>query len=103
MSKVIIEAMACGLVVIASDILAHRQTILDGINGFICEGNSAAIRACLEKLLAMSPEVVCGILKHARHDVEECYSMRGNTRLEQDIYRHLLRTRRKQANALPEV
>lgn len=52
MSKGILEAMATGNIVIASDLPAHRNTIDEGINGLICKFDTASIRERIEYVLA---------------------------------------------------
>lgn len=51
MSKVVLEAMACGNVVIASDLPAHRNTIDDGINGVFCKTGIESIQEKLEYVI----------------------------------------------------
>jgi len=90
MSKVMIEAMACGLIVVASDIEAHRQVLADGRNGFICGMETDSIAACLRRLLDTAPDELAAIAQQGVEDVSEKYSMRSNARRELAIYRSLI-------------
>jgi len=50
---VLIEAMACGLPVIASDLPGVRQVFKDGREGYLCRpGEVESLRVCLEKMIS---------------------------------------------------
>ena len=95
MSKVILEAMACGLITIGSNIQPHREVLADGVNGFLCNPDPASIRQCLERVLSMSPSTLNAISARARQDVLDKYSMRTNARRELEIFASLRRKTEK--------
>ena len=101
MSKVILEAMACGLIVVASDIEAHRGVIEDGVNGFLCHTDVAAIGACLRRVLALDAASRRRICERARREAEEKYSMAALALREADIYRAMLGTAMATSRAAP--
>lgn len=82
MSKVILEGMACGNLVIASDIQPHREVIRDGINGFLCPPAEEGIRACLQRILSLSPDELRLVSKNAESDIVRNYSMSRNAEKE---------------------
>jgi glycosyltransferase involved in cell wall biosynthesis len=82
MSKVMIEAMACGLIVVGSDIPAHREVIRHGDNGFLCGTEPEAIRLCLQEILNQSPAKLANIARQAIRDAQNQYSMRANAHRE---------------------
>jgi glycosyltransferase involved in cell wall biosynthesis len=82
MSKGIIEAMACGLIVVASDIPAHREVIRNGENGFLCGTEPEAIRLCLQKILNQSHTKLANITRKAIQDALNHYSMQANAHRE---------------------
>lgn len=90
MTKVILEAMACGLITIVSDIGTHREVIEDGANGFICEPDPAALRICIAGILSLDQQTLSRISGRARRDVVEKYSMRSTAEREWGVYRKLL-------------
>lgn len=49
--KVLIEAMACGLPTIASNVWGNREVIRDGVNGVLCETNSGDIAKKLDMVI----------------------------------------------------
>ena len=89
MSKVMIEAMSCGLIVIGSNIQAHREVLIDGKNGFLCETDPSSIRNCLKRILKKSPHSLDTISRRAREDVIHKYSMRVNAKRELEIFASL--------------
>ncbi len=69
----ILEAMAMGAAVVASDVGAVSDVIQDGVNGYIVEpGSVSAISNALRALT--DSEKRTSIQKNARKDVEEKYS-----------------------------
>jgi glycosyltransferase involved in cell wall biosynthesis len=90
MSKVMIEAMACGLIVIASDIRPHREVIEDGVNGFLADVTPEALSACLARVLTLTADARTRIGARARHDAETRYSMAALAEREVAAYRALL-------------
>jgi len=82
MSKAIIEAMSCGLVVVASDIQAHREVIRHGENGFLCGTTPRSIRHCLQEVMALPPAKLEAVSKQAVQDICDRYSMQANARQE---------------------
>lgn len=49
--KVLIEAMACGLPVIGSDVRGINEIIIDGQNGLLCSTNAPSIRKIIQRLM----------------------------------------------------
>lgn len=71
---VVLEAMACGKTVIASDIMGPRDIITNGKNGFLFEkGNSLDLKECLEKCIE-DKNLMKKIGSSAKLDVENNYS-----------------------------
>lgn len=52
--KSLLEAMGCGLPVIASDIPAHREIITDGQNGILCQNTVSSLARVIKRLIADS-------------------------------------------------
>jgi glycosyltransferase involved in cell wall biosynthesis len=87
MSKVLLEAMACGTLTIASDIRPHREVIEDGVNGLLCGVEAESIRASLRRALSMRPEERTRMTARARGEVVERYSMQALAAREAAFYR----------------
>jgi glycosyltransferase involved in cell wall biosynthesis len=70
----LLEAMSCGLPIIATNISGMSEVIKDGYNGFLVE--PANVEQLKEKIkfLAENPELCREIGKNARKTVEEKYS-----------------------------
>ncbi len=90
MPKVVLEAMASGAFIVASNIRSVQQLLRQGENGLICEPNTESIQASLEKVLAMSDQEFTKITATARHDIEFRYSMDSAVEKELNLYRALL-------------
>ena len=89
MPKVVLEAMASGAVIIASNIRSVRQLLRDGENGFICEPNMNSIQFNLEKVLSLSDEKLQLITKVARNEIENTYSMQACVEQELALFERL--------------
>jgi glycosyltransferase involved in cell wall biosynthesis len=80
---VLMEAMACGLCVIAGDLPTIRELVIDGETGIMVKPGSAdALAAALERALE-DPEALSGLREAARRHVKEEFDLEVNvTRLE---------------------
>jgi glycosyltransferase involved in cell wall biosynthesis len=57
MPTVALEAAACGLPIVATDVGGNREVVLDGINGFVVPPKDPeALAAAMIKVMKMSPE-----------------------------------------------
>lgn len=90
MSKVLLEAMACGTLAMASDIRPHREVVQDGVNGVLCGLDPDAIRAAIERVLVLTDEERSRMVARARQDVLDHYSMDALASREVAIYRSML-------------
>jgi glycosyltransferase involved in cell wall biosynthesis len=53
MPIVVLEALACGLPVVTTDVGEVRRSVRDGVNGYIADGRSpGGIAALMDRLLA---------------------------------------------------
>ena len=90
MSKVMIEAMACGLITIGSNLQSHCEVIEDGVNGFLCGIDADAIRECFRKIIDCSPERRQDVAIAARKSAVEHYSLKTNINREYALYTALV-------------
>jgi glycosyltransferase involved in cell wall biosynthesis len=80
--KALIEAMACGLPVIASNVEGNREIIENGENGLLCEPTTSGIKNCLKRLEEEEGlKILLG--SNARKKVESNFSL--NKQLEGEL------------------
>ena len=75
----VIEAMASGAAVIASDAGAWPDIIRQGVNGYSVSGNHQAINSTLKRLLD-SPQLLLEMGAAARQHAEQHYSIEREAR-----------------------
>lgn len=90
MPKVVLEAMASGAVIIASNIRSVNQLLRCGENGFVCEPNTESIGESLQTVMLNSDEELQKIASVARHEIETHYSMDACVKKEIELYKSLL-------------
>jgi glycosyltransferase involved in cell wall biosynthesis len=74
MPNAVMEAMACGLPILASNIMGHDELIENGENGFLVNLNDKLGFASALKKLAADEELRIKMGKNSRRKVEENYS-----------------------------
>ncbi|MGC9188727.1 MAG: glycosyltransferase [Sulfurihydrogenibium sp.] len=62
--NVVLEAMASGLIPLVPDVGASKEHIIDGVNGFIVEGNNPKHYKQILELLASNEKLTLGIKKN---------------------------------------
>lgn len=74
-SNSVVEALACGLPVVASDATSHREQVRHGETGFLVElRNERATAQALEKLRA-DPALLAGMARSARADAVDRFGI----------------------------
>ncbi len=89
MSKVIMEAMSLGKLVIASDIPAHKASIKDNVDGFICGKSPESIRDCIEKVVSMGHNKRSVIQENAAEKIINDFSFNKSIEKEFALYNSL--------------
>lgn len=75
-NKVILEAMACGLPVVATNISGIKEVIIDKYNGVLTRTDSASLRNSIIKLLT-NPELREKLGHNARLSVEKRFDLKS--------------------------
>jgi len=88
-SRVIIEAMALGKAVIATDVGGNSEAIENGVNGIIVEpGDAAALaQAIIELLSNADKRALLG--KAARERVEKCFTLAEQVKAIEHMYEEI--------------
>ncbi|PJA45309.1 hypothetical protein CO174_03950 [Candidatus Uhrbacteria bacterium CG_4_9_14_3_um_filter_50_9] len=82
--KALLEAMACGLPVIGTNVEGIRELIVDDQNGLLCESSHESIRGAVTTLLEHPHKAQLG--KAARNTIEEGFSLPTVTEQFLDCY-----------------
>lgn len=86
LSRVLMEALAMKKPVITTDIPGCRETVDDGINGFVCEPRStASLITAIEKLLRLSDKELTEMGEKGRKKAEEQFDIRSVIKIYHDI------------------
>jgi glycosyltransferase involved in cell wall biosynthesis len=78
MPKVTLEAMACGVLTLTTDILTHRQIVQHGRNGFLCGQEVNDLRDAIKTIMQLSSVEKEQIRKVAMDDVAAHHNMGAN-------------------------
>lgn len=90
MSNALLEAMACGLPCLASDISANAELIQDGVNGLLFPVGDARALAKRIELLLSDRALAQGLGDAARKTVEARYTFEHVTEAYQALYLKLI-------------
>ena len=90
MPKVLLEAMSCGIPIMASRTRSAQQIMRDGENAFCCDAALEDQVRVLKKVLSQPLNILERVRRQARDDVEHYYSMKHCVEKELALYRRLL-------------
>lgn len=79
--KALLEAMACGLAAVGTDVPGIRTMIEDGVNGILCRTDSEAIARALRNLKD-KPDLKEKLKANAREYVKDKYALKRVVQLE---------------------
>lgn len=94
--KALIEAMACGVAVIGTDVPGIRELIQHGETGWICQVDADSIREAICKILN-NPQLRTRLGEKARKYVLENYNLERVAQMELDAIREVTRPKRGKA------
>ena len=95
LSNVIIESMASGVPVVATDVGGNSELITDNRGILVPPGNQVALVAAIERLLR-APELRCELSCRAKTFSEEHFTLAEMQRQYEDLYSNLLRNKLQQ-------
>ena len=91
MSIALLEAMALGIPIVASDIPGNRRLITDGIHGRLAPPGDAMALACAILAQAAAPETALKMAGETRRRVIEHYSIEAVARRHMTLFEGLVR------------
>jgi glycosyltransferase involved in cell wall biosynthesis len=89
MPKVLLEAMACGLAVIGTDVDGIKEVIEHEENGILCDTNAGSIRKAIIRVLEDNG-LKEKLGENARKTIEQKFSLEKLIEKELDLYERLL-------------
>ena len=89
-SNVLLEAMATGLPVIATDVGGNREAVAEGVNGKLVPAHAPAIIAQVALELTGSPERMRQFSLSSRSRAEELFSLKKMVQAHEDLYMELV-------------
>jgi glycosyltransferase involved in cell wall biosynthesis len=92
--KALLEAMACGVPVIGTDVSGINEVINHGQTGWLCKPDADSIREAIQKVLADNA-LQERLGSNASRYVVENFALERIVEMELDIYRHILCKGRK--------
>jgi glycosyltransferase involved in cell wall biosynthesis len=87
--KALLEAMACGLVVIGTDVDGIREVIEHRVNGYLCKTDSKSIREAIDTVMA-DDELRKNMGKNAREYIVKNYDIGKILMQELQLYSKIL-------------
>ena len=87
--KILIEAMSCGMIVLASNVDGNNQIVRDNINGFLCEPNHRSIEEKINDILKMDDAKLNQIRTSARDHILNQFSIEKVVKMELDLYQNI--------------
>jgi glycosyltransferase involved in cell wall biosynthesis len=101
-SNVILEAMACGKPVIATNVGGNAEAVLDGQSGIIIPRRSPDAIAHAAKDLLRSPELRLSMGNLGRKRIEEQFSVKRMVAAHHELYSKLLESLRDHSRTVPK-
>jgi glycosyltransferase involved in cell wall biosynthesis len=87
----LLEAAACGLPAVATDVLGTREVVRDGETGWLASGgNTGALAERMSFMMTIPAERRKAMGERARHSVIERFSLNAVLHRWEDLYRELL-------------
>lgn len=83
--KVLLEAMSCGLPVVATNVIGNQEVIAHRENGLLCETDPESIKEALLRLHE-NPDLRRALGRHARTTIEQHFSLERIIDLEMEIH-----------------
>ncbi|OPY09134.1 MAG: Capsular glucan synthase [Syntrophaceae bacterium PtaB.Bin038] len=88
--RAVIEAMACGKPVVATDVGGTREAVDEGVTGYVVPPDDAGNLAERIELLLADDAVRAAMGEAARRRAEERFSVGKNARATERLYRDIL-------------
>ena len=84
--KILLEAMSCGMITLASNVDGNNEVIQDGLNGYLCEPTAVDIEKRLNEILMLNEKKLNEIKIAAREYAEKKFSIEKVVDMELELY-----------------
>jgi glycosyltransferase involved in cell wall biosynthesis len=89
-SNVLLEAMATGLPVVATDVGGNAEAVVEGVNGMLAPAHAPELIACAALELANNPDRLRQFSLRSRNRAEQLFSLKKMVQAHENIYAGLL-------------